>query len=197
MEFDFRNRLFRPDVPPSPRPVIQTAAHCVPPDKFPLLLSCPFPPRRFSPPRGITDYFVRPRSPFPPSFPPVDKDRDICDRSSDTARRTPPQYFASTSLPVSRVSTVSPLVFFSLPSRATVTIAVFRSLELMCASHTPPRCRERAVPCPPCENSVGCMRDVQVCVASAPRFGALPGATHVVLLGAGVLQAWGHNPART
>ena len=112
LEFDFRNRLFRPDVPPSPRPVIQTAAHCVPPDKFPLLLSCPFPPRRFSPPRGITDYFVRPRSPFPPSFPPVDKDRDICDRSSDTARRTPPQYFASTSLPVSRVSTVSPLVFF-------------------------------------------------------------------------------------
>ena len=25
LEFDFRNRLFRPDLPPSPRPVIQTA----------------------------------------------------------------------------------------------------------------------------------------------------------------------------
>ena len=39
----------------------------------------------------------------------------------------------------------------------------------MCASHKPPRCRERDVPCPLCDKNAKCMYDVSVCVPHAGR----------------------------
>ena len=39
----------------------------------------------------------------------------------------------------------------------------------MCASHKPPRCRERDVPCPLCDKNAECMCDVSVCVLHAGR----------------------------
>ena len=98
MEFPFHNRLFRPASPPVRRAVIQTGVSlCSVRRKSPPLFSTSR-PRRSSTAGDITDYFVRPRSPFRPAFTPSSadhpcrtdsgpdrghKDTDICDGHRD------------------------------------------------------------------------------------------------------------------
>ena len=98
MEFAFHNRFFRPALPPLRRALIQTGVSlCSVPKVFPPLF-CTSRARRSSTTGNITDYFVRPRSPSRPAFPPFSahhpcrtdsgpdrghKDADICDGHRD------------------------------------------------------------------------------------------------------------------
>ena len=98
MEFVFHNRFFRPALPPLRRALIQTGVSLCSVPKFVPPLFCKSRARRSSTTGNITDYFVRPRSPSTPPFPPFSahhpcrtdsgpdpghKDADICDGHRD------------------------------------------------------------------------------------------------------------------